>query len=205
MVRSKQFVIAICVAVGMLAAEAPLRADSILSASVSFNPTTDLYTYSYAINNASGPAAIDELAVLVDTASLNFHLFPNAYSSPPGWSLATAVSGSTALPPVDEYGTFWEWVGRPVPVGSSLSGFSFTTAAAPTTSTANDYFLFSPTFSGGPLCCQGIVAYGNVVAPNLDDVASPEPASILLFLIGLSPLVWSLLRRSGRTSYGLNE
>jgi hypothetical protein len=160
------------------------RADAglILNGSVSFDPSTKLYTYSYTLDNRSGGGPINELSVLVDTAHINYSLVPPGHSEPAGWSFVTAVSGGIANPPYNEFGTFWQWDSNTgVAAGGMLDGFSFTSALGPTNSQANNYFLFSNVLTG-PLF-DGIVEYGHVVAPDFRD--TPEPGTWLLFTSGI--------------------
>ena len=159
-----------CVASAGLLVVAGIANAAILTGGVSFNPITDVFTYSYTLNNTSGPATVTELSILIDSALQDFTLAPTAHTDPAGTSFDIAVSGSSALPPLNEFGTFWQWQVS-VPVGTTLSGFSFTTPQAPVLNSSNNYFLFSTTFTGGPPGNTGIIEFDHVIAP---DFAVPE-------------------------------
>lgn len=167
---------------------------SMLNGSVSFDPATNLYTYSYVVDNISGPAAITELAILINDQVAALDLHPDAHTDPPGTSFWTGISGSSANPPVNESGTFWEWEYVYVPVGTEASGFSFTTAAPPVVSSANNYFLFADTFTQGP-DNSGIVEFGPIVAP----LVTPEPGTWEVAAGAL--LILACFQRRGRRSY----
>jgi hypothetical protein len=162
---------------------------SILSGSVSFNPVTDLFTYSYALNNTSGPSTVNEMSILIDSAVGDFTLSPTAHTDPPGTSFATAVSGGSSQPPLNEFGTFWQWSGFSVPVGTTLSGFSFTTPDGPVADLANNYVIFGDTYSGGPPISPGTIEFGHIVAPDLSMPTMstvPEPRMLGLIMFALT-------------------
>ena len=175
-------------------------ADPILSGSVSFDPTTGLYTYSYTLDNQSGPAPIYDIDILIDMTVIGY--ISSSHTNPAGWTSYSAQSGYSALPPLDEYGMFWEWYtpGGGVPVGSDLSGFSLITRVAPSTSSSNDYFLSGAGYSGGPAPNYGVAEYGHVVAPLFPaDWVVPEPSTALPAAIaGLMGLGYAWRRRKAR-------
>jgi len=171
----------------------PLSANAaILSGDVSFDSNTGLYTYNYVLDNTSGPAAIKELSVLYDSSQNNASPPPVSYTSPAGWSFGEAVSGSSADSPLNEFGAFWQWyAGQALPTGSTMSGFSFTTSFAPVTGSANNYFLWSNSYTGGPASIGngGIVEWGHIVAPDFSAAVVPIPAAVWLFGSGLLGLI----------------
>jgi len=179
------------------AVASPLAANAaILSGNVSFDSNTGLYTYSYSLDNTSGPGAIKELSVLVDSSQNRVSAPPASFASPTGWSSRQAVSGTSADSPLNEFGAFWQWwANQALPVGNTMTGFSFTTAFAPVTGSANNYFLWSNSYTGGPSAIGngGIVEWGHVVAPNFV-AAVPIPAAAWLFGSGLMGLI-GLARR----------
>jgi hypothetical protein len=194
------------------------EAGPILSGSVSYNPATKLYTYRYVLDNRRGTSAINQLSILTDSSPVFWPPFPPvlpsapiqpiwrhgafqpvAHTDPSSWVFQVAHSGGSALPPVRESGTFWAWDsldGRKP--GAVLQGFSFTTSIHPTAASANNYFLFSSSFVGGPGTNSGIVEWGHVVAPDL--AHAPEPATLVLVawgVIGLCVLGSGGRRRQG--------
>ena len=177
----------------------------ILNGSVSFNPMTNLYTYSYLLDNSSGPAPITDFAILIDSTRDSFPIDPSltpiAHTEPPGWSFVLSVSGTSAFPPLNESGTFYEWnnfIG--VPVGNVLSGFSFTTDRGPTPNANNNFLVFSTSFSGGPPSNMGIVEFGHIVGP---DFGVPEPSSFALLSAGVLGLIGSCWGRLNRNRNNL--
>jgi len=106
--------------------------------------------------------------------------------------MGAAVSGSSADSPLNEYGAFWQWyAGQALPMGSTLSGFSFMTPFAPVTDSANNYFLWSNSYTGGPSLIGngGIVEWGHIVAPDFSAATVPVPAAVWLFGSGLLGLI----------------
>jgi len=171
----------------------PLLANAaIVSGNVSFDSNTGLYTYNYTLDNTSGPAGIKEFSVLYDTSQNKTSAPPLSFTSPSGWSFGEAVSGSSADSPLNEFGAFWQWyASQALPTGGTMSGFSFTTSFAPVTGSANNYFLWSNSYTGGPAAIGngGIVEWGHVVAPNFSTAVVPVPAALWLFGSGLLGLV----------------
>lgn len=143
----------------------------ILSGSVT--QSGSLYTYSYTLDNTSGPGPIRSIFILINTLGYVPSLLPVSHTEPPNWGFGIAFGG---VPGVDA-GMTWGWggdiTGLGLPVGQTLSGFSFTTTRAPTTSTANNYNLFCPEFCG-PFT-DGDVEIGHIVAPADFLVAPPPP------------------------------
>ncbi|HYA39622.1 MAG TPA: VPLPA-CTERM sorting domain-containing protein [Candidatus Methylomirabilis sp.] len=179
----------------------PLAANAAtLSGAVSFDSNTGLYTYSYILDNTSGLAAIKELSVLVDNSQDKITKAPLSYTTPTGWYLGQAVSGSSADSPLNEFGTFWQWyASQALPTGGTMSGFSFTTSIAPVTGSANNYFLWSNSYTGGPPAIGngGIVEWGHIVAPDFGATAVvPIPAAVWLFGSGLLGLIRVARRKS---------
>jgi hypothetical protein len=163
----------------------------ILIGSASFNQASGLYTYSYLVDNRLGPAPIDEVGILIHSSQQDQSLVPLEHTEPPGWRFLTATSGNSAFPPLMEFGTFWQWRDAdagmvPVPVGSTLGGFSFTTNLPPTARTNNNFFLTSYTFDGGPSSQLGnIVEFGHIVAPDFSSIGPiPEPSTLAFAAIG---------------------
>jgi hypothetical protein len=154
--------------------------------SVSFDSTTNLYTYSYALDNTFGPAAIDELSVLIDGAGFATSLEPAATTSRDGWFFHRAISGDSANPPLNEFGTFWLWQGGgavSMAAGDTLGGFSFTTAEEPLFSNSNNRFLSAPTYTDS---ARAAFQRQQQFAPFVDPIPNPipEPQTWLMLLAG---------------------
>jgi hypothetical protein len=147
-----------------------------LTGSVSFDNATDLYTYSYVVNNTSRSSSIGELALLVDTFAHGLQADPRAipHAVPPGFRVHKAVSGSIEEPPYNIAGKLFVW--EPVNLvdliqaGQTLGGFSFSAPFPPAVGQNNNYFLYS--FDD-----QRVVDYGRVVAPDFRGSYVPEPAA----------------------------
>ncbi len=185
----KRLLLTCVFAVGAMLFQVPATYASILSGSVTQNGS--LYTYSYTLDNSSGPGPISELSVLVDYGNLQANVPPTSHIDPAPWNFQMTFSGSIANPPYNEVGSFWAWhADSPLLVGQMLTGFSFTTGFAPTLSTSNNYFLFCPTSSCGS---DGIVEYGHIVAPQIGTQTVPEPSffwPVLLLTIGTVLTRW---------------
>ncbi len=168
---------------------------AILSGSVSFDSNTGLYTYSYSLDNTTGPATLNELSVIIDSSQNRINRYPLSYTEPSGTGFGIAVSGTSADPPLNEFGIIWDW-SMELPVGNTLSGFSFTTAVVPVSGTANNYFLWSSFYTGGPplIGGGGIVEYGHIVAPDYGATV-PIPAAFWLFGSGLIGMLGFMRRR----------
>jgi hypothetical protein len=146
---------------------ATLRSAPILSGSVTQNGS--LYTYSYTLNNTSGPGTIFGLTIAVNSLGAVPSINPLSHTEPLGWGFGTAFGGR--FPMVGEM--VWGFGGSQVgvPVGQTLTGFSFTTPQPPTTSPADNYNLFCPGPCGPIL--DGYGEIGHVVGPA--DFLIPQP------------------------------
>jgi len=189
--HGKKLVCAVWLTIGLLVTALPLWAGSILSGSVSYDAVTKLYTYSYSLDNTNGPIGLNELGVRIHSTEQISGLMPTSHTDPTSWAFYSATSGTVGDPPLNEFGTIWAWHGW-LPVGDSQGGFSFSIPVGPTSSTSNNYFLYSGFYNGGPPCCTSIVEYGHIVAP---DLAVPEPSSLMLIGTGLLTGIGIVRRR----------
>jgi hypothetical protein len=135
---------------------------------------TGLWTSHYVVDNQLGNAVVTDVAILVDSVHKNFDLHPSRHTEPTGWEFNVAESGSTYLPPVNEFGTFWDWhtehTEEGVAPGSMSPPFSVTwpwpwsVGEGPCWN--NNYFLWSPTPGVGSDPHPGMVGYGNAFVPD---------------------------------------
>lgn len=132
---------------------------------VSVITPASLYLYRYVIDNRMGSTDITEISILVNSVAQNDSLIPSVHTEPSGWTFSVAESGSSADPPLDEFGTFWAWDNLTgLPPGAVSLPFSFITNRAPVLTDHNNYFLFSPALESGPT--EGIAALGFTLAPD---------------------------------------
>ena len=149
---------------------------ALLYSSVNFDQASGLYNYNYAVQNDLNSGLIQGVDIFVGgfpVAPAGMFVagpvLPTTVSSPTGWTVFGAVSGGIAASPYNMNGGFYEWYGgsntpADVQPGQTLTGFSFSSAFAPTLNNGlNDFFLFSST--------NGIVAFGNVEVPSGADWA----------------------------------
>ena len=92
-------------AAAMLISAQAASADALLYGAVEFDSTSDLYTYSYAVENDTS-STIFQLNILVGNTVLGTFSngqileLPPGYTSPIGWpSMRSGYSGSIAGPP----------------------------------------------------------------------------------------------------------
>ena len=156
-----------------------------LTGSVNF--ANGLYTYTYELSASDTP--VTEVLVLVNSTAARYSLAPASSTSPAGWVQQT-YGGYALDATYNHYVTWFGWDTQS-PGTAPVSGFSFTTAAAPATSPVPiTYALFSPTYTGGPAAYPNFFL-GSVVAPDFllpdDPVPStvPEPETYAMLLAGL--------------------
>jgi PEP-CTERM motif len=188
------------------------RAD-LLSGTVSFNPQTHLYTYSYTLSHTGGGGGglfSSDFGIKVGPpvgtlinglATANALPQPIATTTPDGWRFSV-TSGNYGG---GSSGTYWTW--SPISINrkvSSTSGFSFTTAAPPA--------ILTPGVTNDSVSVFGNVAMvvwwqnGQVVAPDLGAgpladplirgaASAPEPSSLTLLALGAFGLLGYSWRR----------
>ncbi|WP_377161174.1 PEP-CTERM sorting domain-containing protein [Roseateles sp. UC29_93] len=158
---------------------------------VTFSQLTGLYTYTYVLDTSQLPSGgFHEFGVLSN--STPSHDAPRwvSHTEPAGWDLYLAVGGWTQ-PGIEVAGSFWMWVTlTPETDPGKLMTFSFSTTHAPDTGTANNFFIYSGA-NAGPENLP--VDFGRIVGPDLTvpiPIAVPEPATMLLWVVGLAALGW---------------
>jgi hypothetical protein len=197
--RTNLFVAALSVALAwpMTAAAGPM-----LTGSVTYDRSSQLYTYSYALDDRPSPGPVDVVELRVATHVYDiFNLNPVGHTAPaPFTDFYTAEGGwNTAAFPG---GTFYEWHAWARPGATGVyTGFSFTSRYGPAESGPDNYALFSSAVTGPPQYRpDGFVEYGRMVAPDL--AAAPEPGTLALAAVGLASaaVVARRRRREGRSA-----
>ena len=169
----------------------PADASILLSSVVS--SSNGLFTYNYSIDNTAGSIPVDELAIVVARPPNQPDLTPVppiSFTSPAGWFFEIGFGGTD---PVS--GGIWAWqasqTAQAVQPGSPLSGFSFTTDAAPTLSTLENYFFLSDRFDR--------IQVGNISAPEVAIAHPvPEPSTWAMMLLGFAGVGFMAYRRKSK-------
>jgi hypothetical protein len=164
------------------------NAATVVSGSDTFSAATGLYTYNYTVEN-TGPAPkyIDQLFISVNFISAQ-PPFISTFTSPAG-SAGWIFDPATSFVGTGGYSWFAANVSPPLPVGDTLSGFSFSVPYAPSGITANNYFVVTDVPTEIPN-----IEFGNTVAPLIPS-PTPLPATLPLFMAGLGGLGWLARRR----------
>lgn len=165
----------------LLSSSIPTMA-GMLTGSVSFDSATQLYTYSYVVDNRLGAARIDTIDIVVNSHDMHLSFAPVSTTSPMNF-IFDGVSAGCGAPFGNPCETVWSWFdnGPPgVPVGSVISGFSFVTRVAPSTNNYTNYGLFALTLG------NSLVESGHIVAPE----QTPEASTVVFVASGLALLAF---------------
>jgi PEP-CTERM motif-containing protein len=172
-------------------------AGPMLTGAVTYDRSTQLYTYSYTLDDRSAPGPVDVIDVRVATHVYDvFHLNPVGHTAPAPFAEFYTAQGGWDTPEFAG-GTFYEWnAGRALPglTPGVHSGLSFTSRYGPGTGDVANYALFSRAMNPGGTQ----VEVGRVFAPDLTN--TPEPGTLALVAAGLTVVGLRGMRRGGRVS-----
>ena len=148
-----------------------------LSVTTSFDANTKLWTYSYTLDNPSGPGNISDFAILVDPVDQTQYTMLN-------YIVSSAVPSLWEGPvwSFNQLGHYFEWhtgfcnTCGSLPAGATLSGFSFSIPFGP----ASDFYQSA-------IGNVGITGYIDGPSP-LSPTFTPLPATLPLFATGLGAL-----------------
>lgn len=173
-----------------------LSAAPMLTGNVSFDDTTDLYTYTYVLDTTGYDGNIVEVFIHQNLA-FNFDKpYPMAHSEPENWSFVLLVG--SAGPNTFE-GSHWGWWKDPG-TDNDISTFSFTTERGVNTSPENNYAIYNNSFPTPP---SGFVEVGRIVGPELVDIPPvspvPENETYAMMMAGLGMLGFISRRKSRKT------
>lgn len=170
-------------------------AGPMLTGSVTYDRSTQLYAYSYTLDDWDAPGPIDIIDVRVATHVYDvFHLNPVGHTAPAPFTEFDTAQGGWDTPEFPG-GTFYEWN-----AGWTLldltrgvhAGLSFTSRYGPGSGDAANYALFSRAVDPGGTQ----VEVGRVVAPDLTH--APEPGTLALAAAGLTAAGLRGVRGRGR-------
>jgi hypothetical protein len=190
----------VTVAAAVLAGKA--AAGPMLTGSVSYDPGTQLYTYSYVLDDraAAGPVSHFYVRVLTDMAVGS--LTPDGSTTAPPYYFGTYTGTGPVSHSEFPGGTYFGWEAglhwQDVTAGVK-SGFSVTSRYAPSDETVDNYYLWSNEVATSPGGFNNAIQeFGRVVAPDFSrplPVRTPEPATLSLAGLGLAGLGLTYLRR----------
>jgi len=186
--------------IGLMATR-PAHAVSAVTGTGSYHPVTKLYNYTYTID-ASVLSSIGHVSFAIrQNVQINWSgPLPTNWGQPDDFNFAI-LSGGGAPGPVGLSGSYWGWTSSfPYGVYDEDLVFWFSTTRGVSTDTANNFYLFSGGYTGGPPGYEGFVDFGNIVAPALVNIEAPpgivpEPGTALLWAMGLLPVMWAVGRR----------
>ena len=196
----------LAVLVAVLAGEGAATAGPMLTGSYQYDPATQLYTYSYVLDDRAAAGPVTNFYIRVLTDGFNNSLAPAGSTTPAPYQFGTftgqgGIVGQMGFEGGTSFG--WEPAGNWSAVETGVkTGFSFTTAHGPTDSGAANYYLWSTAVSNGPGGMQNAVQeMGRVPAPNFAHPAdAPEPGTLALAGVGLGAV--GLIRSRQRGACG---
>jgi len=153
-----------------------VAATPIVTESTTFNPSTSLYTYQYAVDYSG--LTINEFLVYAHGGFPDSMFEPVDHTEPPNWVFSSRIGSALSIfggPPGAPI-TLWGWNIFP---DSTLgtAAFTFTTSFAPT---SRNYFIFDTRGAGTAFT-------GAVIGPAVPDTAGaiPEPATIWMLVAAM--------------------
>jgi hypothetical protein len=199
MSRIKTLAVAVAVALGWAGTAA---AGPMLTGAVTYDRATQLYTYSYTLDDRAAPSPIDIVSIRVATHVYDVSdLTPISYTVAAPFTLFFTGQGGWDHPEFPG-GTFymWDaWWSRPNLSLGVHSGLSFTSRYGPGNGGVANYELYSRELD--PVGTQ--VQIGLVVAPDLTH--APEPGTLAIVAVGLAAVGLRRARRSGRASQSADQ
>ncbi|MBA3695785.1 MAG: PEP-CTERM sorting domain-containing protein [Methylotenera sp.] len=188
----------------LILAASQVRATPMLAGSVSFDGTTDLFTYTYTLDTSEFEGNIANIDIW-QNIGFNFDTpFPVSHTEPLGWMFVLSV-GSVGNGPFGSEeniaGSFWSWWKNPGDVVyDDIQTFSFTTERSVTTSRENNYGLYN----NHRIIPTGYIEIGHIVGPALVDINDPvspvpENETYAMMMAGLGVLGFIGRRKHQRT------
>jgi len=173
---------------------------------VSFDPTTQLYTYTYTIDSSLLTGGSILFGVRQNIAVNYTSPLPTSHTDLDGFNFSISSSAGSSGPPTSISGSYWSWWSQPGATFDEDLVFSFTTTRGVSTDPNNNFILYSDGYTGGPPGLESLLDYGRIVSPALVNIAPdmpvvvPEPSAALLLLAGLMPVAWMGSRKKRQTT-----
>jgi len=185
-----------------------VQAASAVTGSVSFDAASQLYTYTYVLDPAFLQGGNIGLSVRQNIAVNFLAPRPEAHAEPDGFMFVLTSSANGVGPPLNISGSYWGWWSTSSnAVYDKDLVFSFSTQRGVSTDTANNFYVFSTGYTGGPPGNEIYVDFGQIVGPELVNIPEPdspvpESSKVVMFLAGAVLLLCLAARRGGwRSKY----
>jgi hypothetical protein len=173
----------------------------VITGSASFDAPTNLWTYSYVVDNTLGTAPVNEFRIIVNPyaqdpaliitdplASPDWRVFPDPgtagklpgsfYTDPANatgyFTAVTFTAFHNVIDPVTHNEIDNVLIGEPVAVGEARGGFSFTSTFQPVADDGRNTYAVQDVF-------------GYVIAPDdpVAPIALPEPSTLVMASVGI--------------------
>ena len=180
------------------------NATSLITGDVTFDNSTNLYTYTYTLDTTTLLNSTVEFSLLQNLGFDFEHPLPVSHTEPEigDWHFVISVGGLHNSGDQNIYGSFWSWVHLYNAESVSNIGnlvFSFTTERGINTTTENNYFIFNSGATSGPEENNGFIEIGHVVGPdfiNFTPIPTPVPeVNISAMMLGGLGFIGFAMRR----------
>lgn len=176
-------------------------AANLLTGEVTFDNSTNLYTYTYTLDTTTLLDHTVNIGILQNLGIDWSYPLPVSHTEPVlgDWIFKMTAGGLSNSGSLNIYGTFWTWEHNYFSESVSNVGnlvFSITTPRGVNTSTANNYFIYNGGATTGPSENAGFIEIGHIVGPefiNFTPPPLPVPEQqvyvMMIFGLGLISLI----------------
>jgi len=170
-------------------------AANLLTGEVTFDNSTNLYTYTYTLDTTTLLDHTVNIGILQNLGIDWSHPLPVSHTEPVlgDWIFKMTAGGLSNSGSLNIYGTFWTWEHNYFSESVSNVGnlvFSITTPRGVNTSTANNYFIYNGGATTGPSENAGFIEIGHIVGPEFINFTPPplpvpEQQVYVMMIVGL--------------------